>query len=331
MALIPSQFATLHTVVLTINSQSYRHKTDLLITAMDPNLDLYRSTLQLPALERRERLQHLSLSERGRVRLIVERENHAQQQQERIAGRDLVQEVLADPSEILACAPLKYALLGRNTFTYDEDMMVKRITNNSAKTSQGLIDRIAGFDRLAYPLPLDAWKLVYCDLYYVDNGSTTLQEIYEARLREDEAQAPAARAREIVRSTYTALLKARRNAKWMIPALESLSDYERTQPDLRQEDSKTKLLGATSDKALRERILKMFDENSKERRLEKAEDKELFAKNQKQAEYKSTLERMWKHVSPVPPAWIRHILDTQQQWGFTYYLSREVYQQYSHS
>ncbi|KAF5660661.1 hypothetical protein FHETE_8824 [Fusarium heterosporum] len=267
----------------------------------DPNLELYRSVLHLSWKERRQRMQHLPRSERERVRTTVEREDHAQRLQENIAGRDLIQMALLDPSKIIERLPLKYALLGRTTYQYDEDKMVTRITNDVARSSQTLVDMMANFDRGARPLPLEAWKLVYCDVYYVDGGDATLQEVYEARLREDELQTPAARARELVR--YNALKRARRNSKWMIPAIERLSLEEKTQPDPK-------------------------DKEAYQRLLEQSHDRELKEKLMKQTFYKQALERVWKQVSPEPPVWVRHILHAQQQWGFVYYLSREADQRY---
>ncbi|EXL98010.1 hypothetical protein NOF04DRAFT_6420 [Fusarium oxysporum II5] len=99
--------------------------------------------------------------------------------------------------EVIECTPLKYALLGRTTYSYDEDKMVSRIINNVA-SSQILVDTIACFDQVTKPFRLDALKLVYCDIYYVDGGNATLQEIFEVRLQEEELQTPAEQARELV-------------------------------------------------------------------------------------------------------------------------------------
>ncbi|CEI61305.1 hypothetical protein FVEN_g5975 [Fusarium venenatum] len=166
---------------------------------MGLNLELYRSVKDLPLSERKERLRHLSHSEPSRVWMIVNREEKAQRLQELIAGRDLVQAALISPSKIVSSMSLKYTLLGRSTYSHDENMMVTRIANDVARTSQTLVDYIADFDQKARPFPLDAWKLGYCDLYYIDGGSATLEGIYEACLRDEELQTPAARARELVR------------------------------------------------------------------------------------------------------------------------------------
>ncbi|KAL9564134.1 hypothetical protein ACKAV7_011641 [Fusarium commune] len=255
---------------------------------MDPNLELYRSVLDLPLSERRECLRHLSQSERSRVWMIVDREQKIEMLEELIAGRDLVQVALNNPSEIISNMRLKYTLLGRSIYPYDENMMVTRIANDVARTSQTLIDYIAEFDQSAQPLPLDAWKLVYCDLYYVDGGSATIQEIYEARLREEELQIPAARARDLVR--YNALKKARRNSKWMIPAIQRLPAEEQTQWTLQ-------------------------DAKSVQELVRQGKHEEAMGPLSKRDEYKKTLERLWKQVSPAPPAWIRHILETRREWG----------------
>ncbi|KAJ4307523.1 hypothetical protein N0V84_012672 [Fusarium piperis] len=268
---------------------------------MDPNLELYRSILHLPPWERRERMGHLPRSEFNRVRAIIRRENDAQRLEESIAGQDLVQLTLADPSKIIEHTQLKHTLLGRTINSRDEDMMVKRLTNTVAGSSSSLVDYIQDFDRIAHPLCLDAWKLVYCDIYYVDGGSATLQEIYEARLQEEELQTPAARARELMR--HDDLKQARRNAKWMIPAIQRLSADEQVQPTPEDEELYQRLLRESEDKERSESLLK-------------------------QHFYKETLERTWKQVSPAPPAWMQKILDAQQQWGFIYYLSREVEEKY---
>jgi hypothetical protein len=255
--------------------------------------------LDLPRSERRERLRHLPQSEHARVWMIVDREQKAQRLQELIAGRDLVQVALTNLSEITANMRLKYTLLGRNIYPYDENMMVTRITNDVARVSSSLVDYIAGFDHSPQPLPLDAWKLVYCDIYYVDRGNATLPEIYQTRCREEELQTPAARARELVRDNDLRL--ARRNAKWMIPAIERLSEKEQTQWTL--EDAK------------------LVQELMKQGNYEEA-----LKPLSKRHEYEGTLKRIWTQVSPAPPAWIQKILETREQFGFVYYRSREVYQ-----
>ncbi|KAG8667727.1 hypothetical protein FPOAC2_12913 [Fusarium poae] len=270
---------------------------------MDPNLELCRSLMHLTSSERRRRLQHLPPEEYARVRLIVEREQEAQKLEELIAGRDLVQVALADPSEIKASEPLKYALLGRTTYRSDENKMIERITNGVARSSSTLITYIGNFDRTTRPFPLDAWKLVYCDVYYVDGGSATLQEIYEERLREDELQTPAARARELVRDK--ALRKARRNAKWMVPAIVRFSDEAQAQVDQEYRQSMEPFLRFTNDERVKQITLTPPG-------------------------YGKTLEQIWKWVSPAPPAWIQKILEAQEQFGFVYYRSREVEQMHGH-
>ncbi|RSL41286.1 hypothetical protein CEP53_012850 [Fusarium sp. AF-6] len=223
-------------------------------------------------------MQHLPTSECVRVRKIIEKEERAQKLQEKLAGRDLVEMALSDPSEFRGSPLLQNALLGRTLAFSDECTMVARITGKGSGTGEDLLDRIAYYDQANMPnVSMDAWKLVYCDLSYIDGSNGTLQDIYEERLREEELQTPAAQAREIVRRDVMKL--ARRNAKWMIPGLEQLPDEERGQ-DISQ--------------------------------------------------YRETLRTIWKRVSPAPPAWIQHILDTQEQWGFVYYRSREVYRKYGH-
>ncbi|KAF4495464.1 hypothetical protein FAGAP_8397 [Fusarium agapanthi] len=265
---------------------------------MDPNLELYRSLLHLTPYQRRDRMAHLPRSEFNRVSAIVQDEDAAKRLEETIAGRDLVQVALANPSEIKEDGQLKNIVLGRTNRPEDEDSIVERITNSVADSSSTLISYIAGFDKMAYPLCLDAWKLVYCDMYYVE-GNAMLQEIYEARLQEEELQTPAARARELIRDFR--LKKARRNAKWMIPAIGRLSEEE--------------LKGwAEKDPGLMQRLI---DEGKFE------EARELLSKPHS---YKDMLAEVWTQVSPPPPAWLKKIFETGKQFGFVYYRSRELYQ-----
>ncbi|KAF5586831.1 hypothetical protein FPANT_7124 [Fusarium pseudoanthophilum] len=197
---------------------------------MDPNLDLYKSLLGLDPVERHERLLHLPRSERFRVASIVQREKLAQRLQEELAGRDLVEMALSNPSEFHGSVLLQNALLGRASYMVDETKMVKRIMGAHIYNGEGLFEAIANFDRASYfAIPIDAWKLVYCDLYYIDgDNSCSLQDIYERRLREEELQAPAAQARENIRRDVIKL--ARRNAKWMLSELDRLSDEKKAQP-----------------------------------------------------------------------------------------------------
>ncbi|KAI8721471.1 hypothetical protein NCS52_00594700 [Fusarium sp. LHS14.1] len=197
---------------------------------------------------------HLPESELHRVTAIIEREKKAQRLEESIAGRDLVEVALTDSSEITKDTQLQHTLLGRTIYSRDEDMMVKRITNNAADSSSSLVSQILHFDLIDRHFCLDAWKLVYCDIYYVDGGSATLQEIYEARLQEEELQAPAARARELVRCDD--LKHAWRNAKWMIPAIERLSADEQVQLTPEDEEFCQKYLEYSQDKEGAERLLK---------------------------------------------------------------------------
>ncbi|KAI1015455.1 hypothetical protein LB504_010925 [Fusarium proliferatum] len=196
---------------------------------MDTNLELYRSLLNLGPVERYERLLHLPRSERFRVASIVEREKLNRRLQERLAGRDLVEMALSNPSEFHDNVLLQNALLGRTSFYPDEAKMIQRIVG-AQYSGEGLFDKIANFDQKYYvTMPIDAWKLVYCDLCYIDGAnSRSLQDIYESRLREEELQTPAARARENIRRDV--IKTARRNAKWVLSELDRLSDEEKAQP-----------------------------------------------------------------------------------------------------
>ncbi|KAJ4128999.1 hypothetical protein NW768_007526 [Fusarium equiseti] len=281
---------------------------------MDLNLDLYRSISHLPFSERRKRVQHLSKEERNRVRIIVEREEDDRRLEEDIAGRDLVEVALADPSEMHT--RLKLTLLGRTIHSRDESTMVKRITNNLANSGCTLISYAARFDHSTTVLPLDAWKLVYCDLYYIDGCDATLQQIYEARLREEDLQTPAARARELVRDNN--LKKARRNARWMIPALERpWTDEDPPRPNPFEEA----INRIIKNSPIPEEVAKLFEDH---KMIEKSREQ------WKKAEPKRRLETLWNQVSPAPPAWMKKVLDDQVQFGFIYYLSREANGKYGH-
>ncbi|KAF5699710.1 hypothetical protein FMUND_14671 [Fusarium mundagurra] len=289
---------------------------------MDPNLEFYRSILHLSPWERRKRMQHLSESERDRVRIIIQREEDAQRLEELIAGRDLVQVALADPEYIKGYESLKNIVLGRTNWPLDNNAMIRRITNDVARSISTLIQYTENFDHSSYALDLDAWKLVYCDVCYVDGGNTTLQEIYEARLREEELQTPAERARELVRDSD--LKRARRNAKWMIPAIESLSEDEKKGWQDKDPDLMNRLYEQMRQ-ILDEGIEKQRPLNEIEQRKMKEISEEIQELLSKPRNYEDILEGVWKQVSPAPPPWIQHILQTGEQFGFVYYRSREVY------
>ncbi|EEU38421.1 uncharacterized protein NECHADRAFT_88725 [Fusarium vanettenii 77-13-4] len=276
---LAAQIQTQSSCSVPHNSRTHQHDTTCVFTTrMDPNLELYRSILHLDITERRQRMQHLPTSECVRVRKIVEREQSAQKLQEKLAGRDLVEMALSDPSEFKDSPLLQNALLGRALTFPDECTMVARVAGKGWFTGEALLSSVACYDQNHEPeIPIDAWKLVYCDLYYIDGSNATLQDIYEERLREEELQTPAAQAREIIRRDVIKL--ARRNAKWMISGLEQLPDKERVQESW---------------------------------------------------QYKEILHTIWKRVSPAPPAWIQHILDANEEWGFVYYRSREVQRKYGH-
>lgn len=102
--------------------------------------------MHLNSTQHRQRLQHLPEEEYTRVRVIAEREQEAQKLVELIAGRDLVQLALTDPSEIIAYQRLKYTLLGRITYDRDKCSMVTRITSDVAKATFTLVRYITNFD-----------------------------------------------------------------------------------------------------------------------------------------------------------------------------------------
>ncbi|KAF5655258.1 hypothetical protein F25303_775 [Fusarium sp. NRRL 25303] len=180
---------------------------------MDASLELYKSLLDLDPVERHERLLHLPRSERFRVASIVHRENLNWRLQEKLAGRDLIEMALSNPSEFYDSVLLQNALLGRTSFSPDETKMIQRVVG-AQYNGEGLFDKIANFDQKYYvTMPIDV---------------CSLQDIYESRLREEELQTPAARARENIRRDV--IKAARRNAKWVLSELDRLSDGEKAQP-----------------------------------------------------------------------------------------------------
>lgn len=281
---------------------------------MDPNLDLYRSISHLPFSERRKRVQHLSKEERNRVRIIVEREEDTRKLEKDIGGRDLIEVALAGHSKMHT--RLKLTLLGRTIHSRDENTMVKHITNGAERSGSALISHIARIDHSTTVLSLEAWKLVYCDLYYIDGCDATLQQVYEARLREEDLQTPAARARELVRDTN--LRKARRNARWMIPALERpWKDEDPPQTSPMEEAIKRMIENSPTP----EEVAKLCE-------FEKIMERAREGWERKQP--KRRLETLWKQVSPAPPAWMQNIVDVKKPFGFIYYVSRETNRKYGH-
>lgn len=70
------------------------------------------------------------------------------------------------------------------------------------------------------PPLLDVFKLITCDACCPEEGAT-LQDTYDARVREEELQTPVELAREIVRSEDQRT--ARRNARLIIQQLKRIS------------------------------------------------------------------------------------------------------------
>ncbi|RYP72426.1 hypothetical protein DL771_004221 [Monosporascus sp. 5C6A] len=166
-----------------------------------------------------------------RIRLIHQqrRDRRTQLLDELIGGRDLVATALSNPSEILEHRALRDALLGRTCYPPDEEAMLKRITNNAIQSRDYLIAYAANPEDGRTPALLDAWKILICDVRYLEEGAN-LQDAYDAQLREEELQTVAERAREVVRTEDEKI--ARRNAKWVIPLLERLSPEDLAQMEL---------------------------------------------------------------------------------------------------
>jgi len=70
--------------------------------------------------------------------------------------------------------------------------MAARLMGNRLSNGDALLNTITNYDRIQQNIPIYAWKLVYCGLYYIDGSNATLDDIYQERLREEELQTPAA-------------------------------------------------------------------------------------------------------------------------------------------
>ncbi|KAH6983539.1 hypothetical protein BKA56DRAFT_615512 [Ilyonectria sp. MPI-CAGE-AT-0026] len=149
------------------------------------------------------------------------REKSVQRRSEFIAGRDLVAITLSDdPGDELQRPGTRRVVLGRAPYSFDEEVFIKRISNGAYGSCCDLMSAAAvPDDRCMVPI-LDVFKLIMCDARCLEEGDS-LQDAYEAELREEELQTPTARAREIVRNEDEKT--ARRNAKLIIPHLERLS------------------------------------------------------------------------------------------------------------
>lgn len=229
--------------------------------------------------ERAERVKRFlkESPEERKARLEERRAKLLETRKESVAGRDLAAEVLShpDPSKSPDIMTFRQVLFNRPVSLLYEMPLVKRITNNAFSHWYHVVlgaayPEVPGDCRNRMPALSDAWKMVICDMRYIDEGAS-IHEAYETQLREEELQTPEERARERIRREDEKL--ARRNAKWVIPVLESLTAEELA-------------------------------------RMEEDEGGATLA--------------IWKQVSPAPPAWVQHIADTQQRWGFVFYKSSHV-------
>ena len=195
-----------------------------------------------------------------------------------LAGRDLVSWCLEKPEDIKPNPLLRSAVLGQYSQPHDTRAMISHITGGRLITPDTITARAAHPDGGVSLEQILMWKLVYCDAAIVTDEQD-LSRLYLARLRDEELQPPEERARELVRTDDEKT--ARRNAKWMIPAIEKIAPEELPQSH-RVLDCRRKMLP------------------------------------------------IWGNVSPPPPQWIRTIVNIQQPWGFVYYKTAEVQQEYGH-
>ena len=92
----------------------------------------------------------------------------------------------------------------------------------------------------------------------------------------------------------------------MIPAIERFSDEAQAQVDQEHRQSMEPFLQFCQDERMRQ----------------------IMSRPQG---YEKTLEQIWKWASPPPPAWIQKILDVKQEFGFIWYMSREVQQKHGNN
>ncbi|KAL6401096.1 hypothetical protein AUP68_16820 [Ilyonectria robusta] len=144
---------------------------------------------------------HPALSEE-RVALLHQkhREKSIQRRSEFIVGRDLVTITLSDdPGDELQRPGTRRVVLGRAAYSFDEEVFIKRISNGAYGSCCKLMSAAAVPDDGRMVPILDVFKLIICDAHCLEEGES-LQDAYEAALREEELQTPTARAREIVRN-----------------------------------------------------------------------------------------------------------------------------------
>ncbi|KAH7125049.1 hypothetical protein B0J13DRAFT_679929 [Dactylonectria estremocensis] len=155
------------------------------------------------------------------------REKSIWRRSEFIAGRDLMAITLSnDPSEVLQQPGARRVVLGRAAYAFDEEVFIKRISNGAYRSCSHLMSAAAVPDDGRMVPILDVFKLIICDARCLEEGES-LQDAYDAQLREEELQTPTERAREIVRDEDKKT--ARRNARLIIPHLERLSPDELAQ------------------------------------------------------------------------------------------------------
>ncbi|KAH8168704.1 hypothetical protein LIA77_11968 [Sarocladium implicatum] len=152
------------------------------------------------------------------------REQRRQMLERRIDGRDVVSWCLQDPHDFQDDPPLRGKVLGRHFFPPDQCDMINHFSGGWNASCDHIVGYAAKADHGSTFVNIELWKLAYCDVAAVAN-KTELDQLYEDRLRDEELQPREEQARELIRSEEEKT--ARRNAKWMIPALEQLDPHER--------------------------------------------------------------------------------------------------------
>lgn len=134
-------------------------------------------------------------------------------------GFDLVAMALENPKQL--SEQQRLALLGRAPYTYDQMVLVQKVTNNRFGSAASLVSAAYNW-YCNLNSPADC-KLMLCDVRHLDDPSQ-LDAEYAAQLRAEAEQTPEERAREAVRTLSEK--RARRNARLLLPELEKLTAEE---------------------------------------------------------------------------------------------------------
>lgn len=236
----------------------------------------------------------------------IQRDHRARVLEETIGGRDLISIALSDdPNVVMQFIPFRDTILGRASYFRDQQAMLRRITNCVTNCRDHLINNAANPQSTKIPISLDAWKLLFCDVRLLPDEEDSLQTAYEAQLRDDrwEPITELERAKEVVRTEKEKL--ARRNAKLVIPFLEN-------QP--------AELQASLA-------VDPVHLDLSKNRRHTWTDMDADFAARHLTDGVNAT-KRIWEQVSPPAPAWIQHIVNSGESWGYVAYKTTGVNERY---